>query len=334
MRSLFAPLLERLSELGRRVRMLLRREQFDSELEEEMQLHREMKEREFVEAGVSREEAHYAARRRFGNATLLKESSRAAWGWTWLENLAQDIRFGLRMLRKSPGFTAVAVLTLALAIGANTAIFSLIDVILLRPLPVRDSEHVVLLKWAAHNGPSFQGYSSFGYCHIDQDGREREGCSFSYPFFEQLRSQAGVFSSVTAFAGSPGLHLDRGGNRTRVNSPLVSGEFFQTLGVRAALGRTLQSSDDVPSAAPVTVLNYGYWQSEFGADRTIVGKTLYLDRVPVTIVGVAEPNFSDLIPGQTWDMWLPLTLYSRVKPHWSSRAWMTIPRRGSPLSAG
>jgi hypothetical protein len=173
------------------------------------------------------------------------------------------------------------------------------------------------LKWAAHNGPSFQGYSSFGYCHIDQEGREREGCSFSYPFFEQLRSQAGVFSSVTAFAGSPGLHLDRGGNRTRVNSPLVSGEFFQTLGVRAALGQTLQSSDDVPNAAPVTVLNYGYWQSEFGADRSIVGKTLYLDRIPVTIVGVAEPNFGDLIPGQTWDMWLPLALYSRVKPHWS-----------------
>jgi len=316
---------------------ILGRTRMESEMDAELRFHIEAFAQDLVRSGVPREEALRRARMEFGGIEQAKEECRDARGVNLLDSLLQDLRYGLRMVRKSPGFTAVAVLALTLGIGANTAIFSLIDVILLRPLPVRDSEHVVLLKWAAHNGPSFQGYSSFGYCHIDQDGREREGCSFSYPFFEQLRSQAGVFSNVTAFAGSPGLHLDRGGNRTRVNSPLVSGEFFQTLGVRAALGRTLQLSDDVPSAAPVTVLNYGYWQSEFGADRSIVGKTLYLDRIPVTIVGVAEPNFSDLIPGQTWDMWLPLTLYSRVKPHWSGRglddntsAWITIVGRLKP----
>jgi len=309
----------------------------ETELDKEVRCHLEMAARERAERGEKKEEAERAARREFGNVELVKEVTREVWGWRWLRDFVQDVRYGLRMLRKSPGFAAVAVLTLALGIGANTAIFSLIDVVLLRPLPVRDSEHVVLLKWRAHNGPSFQSYSSFGYCHIDQDGTEREGCSFSYPFFEQLRSQAWIFSNVTAFAGSPGLHLVRGGNRIKVSSPLVSGEFFQTLDVRVVLGRTLQPSDDVPSAAPVTLLSYGYWQNEFGGDRSIVGKTLYLDHIPVTIVGVAEPNFSDLIPGQTSDMWLPLTLYSRVKPDWSGRGlddnamgWLTIVGRLKP----
>ena len=309
----------------------------EKELEEEVRSHLEMAARERAERGEEKEEAEHAARREFGNVGLVKEATRDVWGWRWLRDLADDVRYGLRMLRKNPGFTSVAVLTLALGIGANTAIFSLIDVILLRPLPVRDSDHVVVLKWGAHNVPSYQGYSSFGYCHTDQDGTEREGCSFSYPFFEQLRSQAAIFSSVTAFAGSPRLHLDRSGNRTRISSPLVSGEFFETLGVRAAIGRTLQPSDDVPSATPATVLSYGYWQNEFGGDRSIVGKTLYLDRIPVTIIGVAEPNFSDVIPGQMWDMWLPLTLYSSVKPHWSSEGlddntawWLTIVGRLKP----
>src|SRR6266576_3755528 len=260
------------------VRSLFRKEQVGQELDEELNGFLEMAAEEKMKQGMSRKDALRAVRLECGSLEVTKEVVRSA-GWeSFLETLWQDLCYGARMLRKSPGFTAVAVLTLALGIGANTAIFSLIDVILLRPLPVRDSERVVLLKWEAHKGLSFQGYSSFGYCHIDQNGTEREGCSFSYPFFEHLRSQAAVFSGVTAFAGSPGLHLDRGGNRTKVNSPLVSGEFFQTLGATAALGRMLQPSDDVPSAAPAAVLNYGYWQSEFGGDRSIVGQAVYLDR--------------------------------------------------------
>src|SRR5437660_6672566 len=212
----------------------------EKELEEEVLSHLEMAARERAERGEEKEEAEHAARREFGNGGLVKEATRDVWGWRWLRDLADDVRYGLRMLRKNPGFTSVAVLTLALGIGANTAIFSLIDVILLRPLPVRDSDHVVVLRWGAHKQPHAHGYGDFGFCHINGDGTERMGCSFPYPFFEQLSSQAGIFSSVTAFAGSPGLHLDRGGNRTRVNSSLVSCQVFEPLGGRAALGGNLQ----------------------------------------------------------------------------------------------
>src|SRR5205807_9046063 len=119
------------------------------------------------------------------------------------------------------------------------------------------------------------------------------------------------------FVGSPDIHMDRNGERTRVSAPLVSGEFFQTMGVRAALGRLLQPSDDLAIAPPVAVLDYGYWQTEFGGDRSIVGKTIDLDNIPVTVVGVAEPNFGQLVPGQGWDMWLPLDLFSRSEEHTS-----------------
>src|SRR5256886_4236705 len=281
-----------LRNITRGLRSVLRKDQVDWELNEELGAYLEMEAAEKMKEGMSRKDALRAVRLEHGILELPKEVVRAA-GWeSFLEALWQDLCYGARVLRKNPGFTAVAALTLALGIGANTAIFSLIDVILLRPLPVRDSDRAVVLKWGAHRHPSTHGYSSFGVCHNDQEGKE-QGCSFSYPFFERLRSQTAVFSSVTAFTGSPDLHLDKDGERTYVHSPFVSGEFFQTLGVRAALGRTLLPIDDVPNAAPAAVLSYCYWQSEFGGDRSIVGRTIYVNRIPITIVGVAQPNFAE-----------------------------------------
>src|SRR2546422_6803459 len=256
MRSLFAPLLERLSELGRRVRMLLRREQFDSELEEEMRLHREIREREFVEAGVSREEAHYAARRRFGNATLLKESSRAAWGWTWLENLVQDIRFGLRMLRKSPGFTAVAVLTLALAIGANTAIFSVVDAVLLRPLPYENPSRLVRV-WETRPQQNFnRTFVSEG----------------EYLAWREARS----FENV-ALLDSLSFNLAGGGEPERVVAARVTADFFSMVGVAPLPGRVFSRDEEEPGRNEVALLSYGLWQRRFGKDPGVVGKTILLD---------------------------------------------------------
>src|SRR5437016_1546359 len=206
--------------------------------------------------------------------------------------LWQDSRFGLRMLAKNPAFTSVAVLTLALGIGANTAIFSLVNAVMLQSLPVRNPEQLVVPRWSAHSWPQNTGTSSFGDC----DGRGRSGpnsggCSFSYPLFKEIRALKGVFSSVAAFAGPAPLDLSGNGPASMVRGELVSGDYFPTLGVHPALGRTLAPSDEQPGVAPVVVLNYGYWQSAFGGASGAIGKTIRLNGVTFTVVGVTEPGF-------------------------------------------
>ena len=307
-----------LSSLRSAVSVLFHRSQVENDTEEELRAHVQNRADHLERSGLTRTDAERRARIEFGAHEKFREECREATGVHFLHTFWQDLRFGLRMLRKSPGFTAVAVLTLGLGIGANTAIFSLIDVLLLHPLPVRDSDRVVLLKWQANKAPLMNGSSSYGFCYTGGDPASGAKCSFSRPFFERLQSQVGVFSSVTAFVGSPDVHLNRNGERTIVSSPLVSGEFFQTMGVRAASGRLLQPSDDLANSPPVAVLDYGYWQTEFGGDRSVVGKTIDLDDIPLTVVGVAEPNFGQMVPGQSWDVWLPLSLFPRLNTHWST----------------
>ncbi len=227
--------------------------------------------------------------------------------------LLQDLKYGLRMLAKNPGFTAVAVITLALGIGANTAIFSLLDAVMLRSLPVRDPAHLAVFEWSARANPSYGGYSAFEGCYDDGTHPAASGCSFSFPMFKEIRSQAKLFSGVTAFAGPAQLDLSGNGPASMVDGEIVSGEFFQTLGVGAALGRTLEPADDMPTAEPAVVLNYGHWQSRFGGSPSAVGKTIRLNGVLFTIVGVAAPRFNRFSPGKTYDLWLPISAAQRLK---------------------
>jgi predicted permease len=232
---------------------------------------------------------------------------------SWLHSLFSDCRFAFRMLRKSPGFTAVAVLTLALGIGANTAIFSLIDAVLLRSLPVREPHRLVVFQWTAHNSPNLKGHYNYMSCPAANAGATGEhGCWFSYPMFQQFHSQQDAFSTVAALCGNVGLNLRGNGPASFVQGEMVSGDFFETLGVGPSLGRTLNPSDDTPGAPPVAVLSYGFWHSTFGADPAVVGRTVWLNNVPVTIAGVAAKEFPGLDPGRARAIWLPLSISSQV----------------------
>jgi predicted permease len=231
--------------------------------------------------------------------------------------LLQDLRYSLRMLRKSPGFTAVALLTLAMGIGGNTAIFSLIDGILMRGLPVEDAQHVVVLRWSARKAPDIHSQSGYGDCGRGQLSRngESSGCSLSMPFFNDVGSQVSAFSSVAAFANAGQIDLSGNGTASVLRGQAVSGGFFPLLGVRAAAGRLIEPSDDSFSAQPVVVLNYGYWKRQFGGSASAVDKTVRLNNVPFTIIGVADPRFDSLSPGRVYDVWVPLSVLPQINPH-------------------
>jgi predicted permease len=236
-----------------------------------------------------------------------------------MTGLIQDLRYALRQLRKSLGFTVVAVLTLALGIGANTAIFSLLNAVMLKSVPVHDPKHLVILKWFARVHPQ-GGYSSYDDCGGEAGGANPRGCSFSYPMFQEIQSKTDIFSSAASFAGPAQLNLTGNRAATITRGELVSGDYFKTLGVTAALGRTLGPADELTEAEPIAVLSYAYWINAFGGDRSAIGKTIRLNNVPFTVVGVAEPRFTRLTPGKTQDMWLPLSLAQRLGIRWGGPA--------------
>src|ERR1700747_1947550 len=274
------------------LRALLRKKRVEGELDEEVRGFLEMAAEEKMKEGVGRKDALCAVRLEQGTREITKEAVRAASWETFLETCWQDLRFGLSMLRRSPGFTVVAVLTVALGVGANTAIFSVFDVPLLRDLTVADPHSLVVRHWQARKAPGHLSYSQDGDCDTRfEDNSVSYGCSVSQPLFEGLRD-ARLFANIGAFASVERLDLSAAG---RVASPVdgaksVSGNYFQTLGVHAALGRLIGPEEDTPSAPAVLVLNYLYWKTYFGADPSIVGKRVLLNRVPFAVVGVAGPR--------------------------------------------
>ena len=316
------------------VKQLLARRRMYGELSEEIRAHLDEKVDELVAGGMARRDAQAKARREFGNVTLTTEDGQAVWRSALLANVLMDVQYGMRMLRKNPGFTAVAVLTLALGIGANTAIFSFMDAVLLRALPVVEPQRLVVFRWTAREKPKFNGHSAYGDC----DDAVVE-CTFSGPFYETLRTQAKSFSGLAAFAGPLETDLSGMGPAVIARGEYISGDFFSTLGVKMALGRPLGREDDSRSAPPAIVLTYRYWQTAFGGARSVIGRTVWLDNTSVTIAGVAEPQFTSLTPGKSQDYFLPLSLSDRVQPDWwghddrladASSWWIAIVGRLKP----
>jgi predicted permease len=239
-----------------------------------------------------------------------------------MQNFWKDITFGLRMLAKSPGFTAIAVITLALGIGANTAIFSLMNQILLRELPVKNPNELVILRAP---GPETG--------HVSTDGDATE--SFSYPMYKGLRDTNSVFSGILARYGFSASVASRG-QTDRASGEVVTGNYFEVLGVQPAIGRLFSQDDDkVPSAEPYVVLSYSYWERHFGGDPSILNKVLLVNNVEMTVVGVAQAGFTGVQVGKTPDLYVPMmmtplmTEYGETLDGWNDY-WMTLLARRKP----
>ena len=221
--------------------------------------------------------------------------------------LLQDLKYGLRILARNPGFTAVAVLTMALGIGANTAIFSLLNAVMLRELPVRNPSELVLL------GTGRSGGSSDDFASTDL---------YSYGFYREMRQKNQVFSDVTALMSLlfQKMHGAVGGsaNLEPMNVQLVSGSYFPLLGVKPILGRAFTQAEDQPEGShPVAVASFAWWRRRFGRDPGIVGQTIQLGATVYTIIGVAPPEFFGTTVGQSPDLWIPLSMEKQVSPGWN-----------------
>ena len=288
------------------------------DLEEEMRAHRDLIAQELVASGLSPEDAAYAARKRFGNSTSLKERSRDVWTFQWLEALLRDVRVAGRMLVRAPTFTAVAALSLALGIGANTAIFTLLDAVLLEKLPVRAPSELVVLQ--------------------RRFGAEQPISNFSYPAFVGLRDNArsieGAFAAATVrllsiAVGPESEAVPRGGL-------LVSGNYFRTLGLQPVVGRLLSPEDDrTLNGHPVMVLSYDYWVRRFNSDPSVVGRVVALNDYPFTIVGVAPQGFRGTTAGNAPSLFVPMMMDSVTRRNVSqipeeTSWWMGVMARRKP----
>ncbi len=270
-----------------RLRAIFRRGEFESDLDEELKFHVEMKTRENVEAGMSPEEARRAALRQFGNVARAKEDTRTAWTFPRLESILQDIRYGLRQFRRSPGFTIVAVLTLALGIGSVTAIFGVMDALLLRPLPYPEGNQLVTLWQGNLQADVPRGHVS------------------AANFYDWQKQSHGSFAALTAFAPWP-LNLSGAASPERLNGVLVTPEFFSVLGVKPAQGRTFVAGEDDPAKAAVAVVSDALWRKLFGAGARLTQQTITINGTKTLIVGVMPPGFS--FPSHGIELWVPLAL--------------------------
>ncbi len=279
-----------------RLANMFRSGRVERELDEELQFHIEERIVEVMATGVTREAAAREVARRFGSPLRLREESLEVKLLPWLDSMIRDARLGVRMLRKDAVVTGAAVVSLSLALGACVAAFSLVDALILRPLPVRDPDQLVYL--------AFPTYTP----------ERPEADTFNDPVFVRLREASR--DHVALFAMSTqvmrqAIFVDAAGEKERIRAQHVSGDAFARLGVEPAAGRLLTAQDDErPGASPVAVLSHAFWLRRFGGDPTVVGRWLTLEDRPLQIVGVAEPRFTGVQPGHPTDLWVPYAMYN------------------------
>jgi len=280
----------------------------EQELDRELRYHLERRVDELRESGLHKAEARRRAGLEFGGVVQVKEAVRDTWTYRWLDELGLDVRYGLRVLRRRPGFTVTAILSLALGIGANTAIFSLIDQILLRRLPVAEPERLVQLDWVGNSLSA-----SWGGGHL-----------MSYPLCRDLQGQEQLFDGV--FCRSPTQvrfstgNESMGDERDPVRAEIVSGSYFEVLGVTPELGRLIDRSDDLaPGAQPVVVLSHDYWQRRFGGATDVIGRKVFINDYPMTVIGIAPARFGGLDPLAPAALWMPAMMTGQAAP--LERGW-------------
>ena len=269
-------------------RRLLQRDRVERQLDAELRDHFERMVADYVKSGMTGPEARRRARLAFGGMEQVKEDCRDVRGTRWLDEIAQDVRYGLRILRRSPAFTLVAVASLALGIGANSAIFALVDGVLLKSLPVREPQRLVMV----------------------------DGGSWTNPIWEQLRDRQSEWAEGATAWSDERFDLSRGGATEFVEGMWASGGFFDVLGVPAVLGRTFSATDDRRDGGldgPVAVISYAFWQRRFGGEASVIGQALTLDRIPFIIVGVTPPAFLGPTPGRSFDVAVPLGTQAVVR---------------------
>jgi macrolide transport system ATP-binding/permease protein len=293
----------------RKLTWLAQRGRKEDELHEELQFHLD-EEAELREAEGERE-ARWAARRELGNVALLQENTRAAWGWTMLEQLGQDVRYAFRTMATSRLFTLLAIVSLALGIGANTAIYSFIDSILLRSLPVSDPASLVVLNWTAkgRRAPVMRAMSGSTW----GDTNSVTSGIFPYPAFEMFQKNNEAFSSVFGYCRARSLNLTIKGQGDLAGGEYVSGDYFRGLAVAPSAGRLIIPDDDRVGAPAVAVVSYAFSQKRFGSAASAAGQSILINNVPFTIVGVAPPEFFGVDPAAAPDLYIPLHINLRVE---------------------
>jgi macrolide transport system ATP-binding/permease protein len=298
----------------RKLSWWMQRRRKEAELREELEFHLAEEAEARRADGLPSDRARAAARRDLGNVTLLREDTRTLWSWLLVEQFAQDVRFGLRAMLKHRMFTALAALSLALGIGANTAIYSFMDAILLRSLPVSDPASLAVIKWRskpvafgrpAKDGPEFVVRSMSG--RIDRDASGLVAAIFPFPAFELLQqASSSVFSHIFAYQPAGRINVLIRGEAEQAVGEYVTGDFFRGLSVLPAAGRMIATDDDRVGASAVAVISTGYSQRRFGGAASAVGQSMLIDNVPFTVIGVAPSEFFGVDPGANPDVYLPM----------------------------